>query len=107
MPEISTAFVTPVTEGTMDTANTFAGHITITTAGTVVQGSDVSNPRGFFITTYTTNAGAVWVIPHGGSKTTQAYPVAVGIQAYLNVYNLNQVDFDATTSGDIVCWLKA
>ena len=106
MAEISTAFATPVYSGTLDTGANISGHITITTAGTVVSGPDVSNPRGFVIAGYSTNAGVIWMMAKGASVTTQAYPIPVGVQAFLNVYNLNQVDFNATTSGDIVCWMK-
>ena len=106
MPEVSTSFVGFVSEGTLDTGNTIAGHVTITTSGTPVQGPDVSNPRGFVITPYTTNSGYTWIIPHAGSKSTQGYPIPVGVQSFLNVYDLNQVDFDADANANIVCWLK-
>ena len=105
MTEISTAFATPVTPGTLDTADNIAGQITVTTASTPVNGPDVAGMRGFLVTPKY-NSGAIWVIPHAGSKTTQAYPVGYGIQAFLNVADLNQCDFDATTSAQVVCWLK-
>ena len=106
MTEISTAFATPIFGGTLDTGGTIAGHVTVTTSGTPVQGPDVSGLRGFIVTPYTTNSGYTWIIPHGGSKSTQGYPIGVGVQTFLNVADLNQVDFDCDTNANILCWLK-
>ena len=107
MKDVDLTFVTPISEGVMDTGNVFVGQITVTTSGTVVQGPDVTSPRGFLVTPYTTNSGYSWVMPHGGSKTTQAYPIGVGVQSFLNVYDLNQADFNCDTNANIICWMKA
>ena len=105
MTEISTAFATPMTKGTLDTGNTIVGQITVTTAGTPVQGGAIASVRGFLVTPKY-NSGAIWIIPHAGSTASQAYPVGYGIHALLNVGSLDQCDFDATTSAQVVCWLK-
>lgn len=77
------------------------GHITITTAGTPVQGTD-QQANDIYLAGHPSNAGNVWV---GGIGDANKYPIPPGQQVVVNVGNLNALEFDADTSGDKVCWL--
>lgn len=92
------------TIGSTDT--TFSGQVTVTTAGTPVQGPSKVGTRGFLITPLSTNTGVSWVFPWGSTKVLKGFPVAIGLNIVLNVTNLNQVGFDVDTSGNAVCWLE-
>jgi hypothetical protein len=78
-----------------------AGQITVTSAGTPVQGSDVQ-ANDIYIAGHPSNAGNVWV---SGVGDAAKYPIPAGQQIVVNVGNLNALEFDADTDGDIACWL--
>jgi hypothetical protein len=88
------------------TDTTFSGQVTVTTAGTPVQGPNKAGTRGFLITPLSTNTGVIWVFPWGSTKTVKGFPIAIGSSVVLNVTNLNQVGFDVDTSGNAICWLE-
>jgi hypothetical protein len=92
--------VIPVTD------TTFSGQVTVTTAGTPVQGPSKVGARGFLITPLSTNTGVSWVFPWGSTKVLKGFPIAIGSSIVLNVTNLNQIGFDVDTSGNTVCWLE-
>lgn len=82
-----------------------SGQITVTTAGTRVQGPDVPGSQ-FFIKAAPANTNPVWI----GDATVSA-TVGMGLKAadagiYVNVANLSLLWFDATTSGEKVCWMR-
>ena len=80
--------------------------ITVTTAGTPVQGPDKSNISGWMIKADPTNVGNVWFMFHGQTKAAKGFPVAVGEAAPLYTQNLSSIDFDADTNGNKIRALK-
>jgi len=85
-----------------------SGQITVTTAGTEVQGPSVTG-NGFFIRALSGNTGKVYVGNDGADavSSTTGYELAAGDQVYIECGNLNLLWFDAATSGDKFSWLKA
>ena len=84
-----------------------SGQITVTTAGTAVQGTD---NRGmlFAIKAHPDNADTVWVGNDGADDITSsnAYPLDPGETIIIEVANLNSLYVDADSNGDKVCWLR-
>jgi len=89
-------------------AAAISGQITVTTAGTAVQGSSVALTNGVYIEALAGNTGYVYVGNDGAGDVTSAngYELKQGNQVIIQVSNLNQLWFDAATSGDKFCWLK-
>jgi len=86
-----------------------SGQITVTTAGTAVQGSDVQNDAGFFVRALAGNAGVAYVGNNGSGdvSSSNGYELSAGDQILLSVDNLKDLWFDAANNGDKLCWLKA
>jgi len=90
-----------------------SGQITVTTAGTAVQGTSIPGPE-FVITAHPGNTGVVYVGNDGAGDVaaTNGFPLgSVGatpseIAVYVRAANLNELWFDAASNGDKVCWLK-
>jgi hypothetical protein len=85
-----------------------SGQITVTTAGTAVQGTDVAGV-GWFIRALSGNSGNVYLGNDAAGDVTSAngYELAAGDQIYIEVRNLNELFFDSAENGDKFCWLKA
>ncbi len=83
-----------------------AGQITVTTAGTRVQGPDVPGSR--FVLAAVDPSDIIWV----GDATTSAtvgYPLrgtAPGNSLEIDVANLSLLWFDASANGDKVSWIR-
>lgn len=86
-----------------------SGVITVTTAGTAVNGTDVKTPNGVFIRGLTGNTGVVYVGNDGAGDVaaTNGYELDKGQAIYICVANLKDLWFDAATNGDKLCWIKA
>ena len=92
-----------------------SGQITVTTAGTEVQGPNVSissaaessRGGGVMVRALAGNTGKVYVGNDGSNaiSSTTGYELSPGDQVFLDVANLNELWFDAATSGDKFCWL--
>ena len=81
--------------------------ITVTAAGTPVQGPDKSNPGGWMLKANPSNTGSVWVMFHGQTKAAKGFPLEVGGNPIcVPVVNLSGLDFDADTSGGKVHAIK-
>ena len=80
--------------------------VTVTTAGTPVQGPDKSNPGGWMLKADPANTGSVWFMFHGQTKATKGFPLEVGEVMIVPVENLSDLDFDADTSGGKIRALK-
>ncbi len=80
-----------------------SGQITVTTAGTPVQGDDEAGQE-FYIAPMPTNTGAYVLVGTVGS--TEKYAIPAGAQVVVRVSNLNELEFDVATNGDKVCFLK-
>jgi len=88
-------------------AKVYSGQITVTTAGTAVQGTSTPNYTGFFIRALSGNTGNVYLGNDGAGDVTSAngYELAPGDQIYIEVPNLSDLWFDAATNGDKFSWL--
>ena len=88
-------------------AKVYSGQITVTTAGTAVQGTSTPNYTGFFIRALSGNTGNVYIGNDGAGDVTSAngYELAPGDQIYIEVPNLSDLWFDAATNGDKFSWL--
>jgi hypothetical protein len=93
----------------LDTSSAITGQITVTTAGTAVQGSDVPLDNGVYIKALSGNSGLVYVGNDGADDIASGngYELSAGDQIILQVKNLNELYFDAATNGDKLCWAKA
>ena len=84
-----------------------SGLITVTTAGTAVQGSDVPGSI-FAIKAHPDNTDTVWVGEDGAGDVSAAngFPLNAGESVVVEVANLNHFWFDADVNGEKLCWLK-
>lgn len=94
---------------TVPTSVQISGQITVTTAGTEVQGPDISLPNGVYIKALAGNTGVMYVGNNGSGvvSSSTGFQLDKSNLIHLNIENLNQIWVDAATSGDKVCWLKA
>jgi hypothetical protein len=94
-------------EVVVDTAMT--GQITVTTAGTAVQGPDVDLENGVWIKALAGNSGVVYVGNDGEDDVTSAngFELSAGDAIVIQVSNLSDLWFDAAENGDKFCWMKA
>lgn len=85
-----------------------SGQITVTTAGTEVQGGNIACD-GIFVKAMSTNTGKVYIGNDGAGAvaSTTGYELSAGEQVYLNIKNLNLLWVDASADAQKVCWLKA
>jgi len=84
----------------------FTGIITVATAGTEVQGPDISAPNGFYICGHPSNTQNVWIMPHGEAKTS-GYCLDAMQSILVRVACLYSLDFDADVNGEKLCYIKA
>lgn len=84
-----------------------SGQITVSTAGTEVQGP--SQPcHAVLIRAMPTNSGTVYVGNDGSAAVSSStgFPLAAtDPPIYVEVENLNQLWFDAATNGDKFAWI--
>lgn len=87
-------------------AFTLSGQITVTTAGTEVQGTNVK-ADGFFIRALSTNAGKIYIGNDGAGAvaSTSGYELSAGDQVYIAIKNLNELWVDASADAQKICWL--
>ena len=88
-------------------ATTRSGQVTVTTAGTAVQGTDMAGFL-FSLVAHPDNTDTVWV---GNASedvaNTTGYPLQPeGAPVVIQVGNLNQLYFDSDVNGEKICWLK-
>lgn len=93
----------------LSVATACSGQISVATAGTAVQGSDVTNPAGFYLKAHPDNTDTVWVGNNGAGDITNlnSYPLNPGEQILVSVANLNQLWFDSDVNGGKICWHRA
>jgi len=89
-----------------------SGQVTVTTAGTAVQGSDVSGVE-FEFAAHPANTGAVYIGNVSGDvASTNGFPLGYASSGLaspsvrLMVGNLQELYFDAAQNGDKICWIK-
>lgn len=97
------------TSKVFEVSSAISGQITVTTAGTEVQGSNVTLTNGVFIKALAGNAGVVYVGNDGAGAVTSSngFQLSAGDMILIQVENLNELWFDSATSGDKFCWIKA
>lgn len=98
-----------VVEPKVSTATAISGQITVTTAGTEVQGSNVPLDNGVFIKALSGNTGKVYVGNDGNGAVTSSngFELEAGQLIIIHVDNLNELWFDAAVNGEKFCWIKA
>jgi hypothetical protein len=87
-------------------ASPFSGQITVTTAGTAVQGPDIPG-YGFFIRALSTNTGVVYLGNDGADDVTSAngFELSPGDLMFIEIPpTLENIWFDAAEDGDKFCW---
>lgn len=86
-----------------------SGVVTVTTAGTAVQGGSVALSGGVLVKALSTNTGLAYVGNDGAGDvaSTNGFELSPGDMVYLNVDNLNKLWFDTAVNGEKLCWLKA
>lgn len=86
-----------------------SGQVTVTTAGTAVQGTNAPGNL-FILKAHPDNTDAVWVgnddaaSPDVSSST--GFPLDPGESMVIEVPNLNNLWFDADVNGEKICWIK-
>ena len=85
-----------------------AGQITVTTAGTAVQGTDIDGVL-FSLVAHPDNTDTVWVGDDEAGDVTNAngYPLQpAGAPVVIQCQNLSELYFDADQNGEKICWLR-
>ena len=93
----------------LDTSVAISGVITVTTAGTAVQGSDIATPNGVFVKAAGANTGKGYVGNDGEDDVaaTTGFELAASELILIQVSNLNELWFDTAVNGEKFCWIKA
>lgn len=88
-----------------------SGQVTVTTSGTAVQGPTfpgaANNKRvRFYIKAHPGNTDTVWIGEDGGGDVASGngFPLNVGEGMEVELNSLSELWFDASSSGDIICW---
>lgn len=86
-----------------------SGQVTVTTAGTAVQGGDIEGLNGFWVKALNGNAGNVYVGNDGAGDVTtgNGFELAPGEMVLCQVDNLSRLWFDAAGNGYKISWMKA
>jgi hypothetical protein len=83
-----------------------SGQITVTTAGTEVQGPDCVGGE-FFLKAHPDNTDTVWVGESAGAVTSSTgFPLDAGESVVVKVGNLIDLWFDSDVNGEKICWLR-
>lgn len=85
-----------------------SGIITVPTAGTAIQGTDIKGCE-FFIKALPTNTGYIYIGNNGQNnvESVSGYWLSAGENTYIKISNLKHVYFNSSVSGDKVCWMLA
>jgi hypothetical protein len=83
-----------------------SGQVTVTTAGTAVQGDDEDGSL-FVLKAHPDNTDTAWVgYVSDDVAAANGLPLDPGEAIALNIANLNQLYFDTDQDGEKICWLK-
>lgn len=90
-------------------SGTLTGQITVTTAGTEVQGADVKAPNGVIVRALSANTGKMYVGRHsdGTVSSSTGFELAAGEKTYLPIPNVKDMWVDSSVNGEKVCWSLA
>lgn len=84
-----------------------SGQITVTTAGTPVQGPAQSGVDPFIVSfiAHPDNTGTTWFVNGSGETgSSDGYPISASIPVIKEAANMAEFWFDASANGDIICW---
>ena len=82
-----------------------SGQVTVTTAGTAVQGTDQTGHL-FAIKAHPDNTDTAWVGNVSGDvASSNGFPLDPGEVVILVLANLNELWFDTDVNGEKICWL--
>jgi hypothetical protein len=87
--------------------SSLTGHITVTTSGTAVAGSNVANTGGFFLTVFSPSTALGYFFDSTQTKAAAGFPFNADSMVFVPVANLNVLKFDADTSATIIAFAKA
>ena len=91
----------------MSSSTERSGQITVTTAGTAVQGTDVVGGA-FLLKAHADNTGIIYVGNVSGDvASTNGYPLEAnedGIEVIVG--NLSALWFDSSVNGEKCCWIR-
>jgi hypothetical protein len=90
---------------TISTSSAITNQITVTTAGTRVRGTDITLTDGVFLKAHPSNTGIIYV-GLVDVDSSNGFPLGAGEVLFIGVSNLNELYFDASVSGEKVCWIK-
>ena len=100
---VSGGVAIPTTENLPTADLDITQKITVTNAGTPVQGPDKTNANGWLLFAKTTNTGPAWWMYHGQTAANKGIPIiASGGPVWCPVADLNSIDIDTTANGEIV-----
>lgn len=87
----------------------FSGQVTVTTAGTAVQGPDVDCPGGVIVRALAANTGKMYVGNDGAGDvaSTTGFELDASEKVYIPVSNLKDLWVDSSVNGEKVCWVLA
>ena len=82
------------------------GQITVTTAGTAVQGPDKEG-LSFALKAHPNNTDTVWFGNNASDiDSSTGFPLNKGEGVILTISNLNRLWFDADVNGEKICWCR-
>lgn len=107
--DVATMPVVETRDILIDVDTALSGQITVTTAGTEVQGGNVPLPNGVFIKALAANTGKIYVGNDGAGaiSSSTGFELSAGELIIILVDNLNKLWFDASVNAQKVCWIKA
>lgn len=83
-----------------------SGQVTVTTAGTAVQGDDVPAKAFFYFMGHPDNTDSVWLGNVSGDvASTNGFALGAGEKIVMYLANLSDLWFDADVSGEKICWI--
>ena len=94
----------------LDTSVALTGQITVTTAGTAVQGPDVPLTNGAWIQAHPSNTGLGAYGNDGAGDVTVLNGIVLEAGNFgppAQVANLNELWFDVAVNGEKFCWMRA
>ncbi len=95
---------------TSTTASPLTGQVTVTTAGTAVQGSSIASPNGFMIFMKPSNTSYGYIGNNGAGDVASNNGVVMDATKIpiivAGVDNLNKLWFDVAVSGEGFSWMK-
>ncbi len=85
-----------------------SGQVTVTTAGTAVQGPNIKGFK-FLVKALPGNTGNIYVGNDGNNDVdvNTGFHLSAGDLIYIEVSNLSHLYFDASVNAQKVCWILA